>query len=359
MDSKIKELRRTSAAASQKVIAALAAEVEVGRFAINTRNSVKLAKSLGVSNKRDLVGRTLLTPSVHSNHAEKLADRFLRQLDRLNVAALKKGRGVAQHAAKASVKDHIRFFTLLDSLVLVDEKLILEACHQMRKDIHKAVAETSGLWLLGCIEVEIVNMHMMRRIKNHGAMIESEMRKLDVLEVMAKRLGKKGLDAASLALVHFHGIVTTADASQFDALRTQCNKNARWRKAGRQIQLKPLSDQFGGRRKSVELSLRDISKYITKGGNDWIGGKAYLRYKIGFDNNDVPDEDIWIQKNYRRNEQLKLEIIHEGIEDALSMTGHDIATLASVIDSLMGLNNNRTGYLINAKSGAHSRALST
>jgi hypothetical protein len=96
----------------------------------------------------------------------------------------------------------------------------------------------------------------------------------------------------------------------------------------------------------MESNLKDIARYITKGGNDWIGNKAYLRYKLSFDSRDTSDEDAWVQENWRKNELLKKERIEEGLEDALSLTHSEIACLAGVIDRMMRQKKSQTGYLV-------------
>ena len=79
-----------------------------------------------------------------------------------------------------------------------------------------------------------------------------------------------------------------------------------------------------------------------------MAGKAYLRYKIGFEADDelVNDETSWVAKNWRKNKLLQREHAEEGITDVLSLTAHEIGQLAVVIDQLMGLNSKRTGYLV-------------
>jgi hypothetical protein len=100
----------------------------------------------------------------------------------------------------------------------------------------------------------------------------------------------------------------------------------------------------------MEKNLTHIATYITKGGNDWYANKAYLRYKIGFENDDaqVNDEATWVAKNWRRSEMLRQEHSEEGIVDLLSMTADEVLQLTVVIDGLMSLNRTRSGYLVSA-----------
>lgn len=347
MGNVLDELRKKAPKSLAKAQAAIAEEVLAEKFNINTRSDKKLRKSLAASGMIELAECTLLTPEIQKQHAQALEERFVQQAKRLITPT-------AKTIDKA--QENFRFVTLLDSLQLVDKHKILAACDQMRRDIHAAVAETSGIWLLGVIEVEIVNMHIMRKIRDHGNASDSEMRKLEVLEAMCNDVQLK--NAASLALIHFHGLATSVQNINFDTLRTKINKVHRWRRTARQVEIKKLSEHYAGKKKSLANNLRYISSYITKGGNDWAAGKAYLRYKIGFNNDDSIDEGAWVLKNYRRNHDLLKQVVEDGLEDVLSMTGHEIATQAQVIHELMSLKRNRTGYLIQAKSGAYSRNLS-
>jgi len=61
-------------------------------------------------------------------------------------------------------------------------------------------------------------------------------------------------------------------------------------------------------------------------------------------------EDAWVNKHWRRNETLQREHTEEGIVDTLSLTRSEIGALAGVIDGMMGMTHNRTGYLVFAQS---------
>jgi hypothetical protein len=60
-----------------------------------------------------------------------------------------------------------------------------------------------------------------------------------------------------------------------------------------------------------------------------MANKAYLRYKIGFENDDelVNDEATWVAKNWRRSELLKQEHSEDGITDILSLTVQEVVNL--------------------------------
>ena len=121
-------------------------------------------------------------------------------------------------------------------------------------------------------------------------------------------------------------------------------------KCKRQLEIKKLSKEYFGKAKSSIQNIKHIARYITKGGNDWYANKAYLRYKIGFGNDDSTfmTEEIWIAKNWRSDLLLRQEHKEEGITNMLSLTLHEIAQLAICIDSLMVLSPMCNGYLVRA-----------
>jgi hypothetical protein len=331
------------------------------QFLLGSHNKVRLRKALSAVGRFDLAERTLLDPVVHKAHAEKLAGKFLAKWNTLKDKRLadwskvpaSHRRGTSAPSSHAIAAEHVRFLTLIDSVTIVDAASALQAALRMRDGLKHAVGQCRGIWCLGAIEVEVVSMSKMRRIRELDVTSDSEMRKLDVCETLARDLaGSLYKDESSLMLIHFHGIVMAKDEVQFEELRDRLKLNDQWIKAGRQIELKKISESFKGTAKTVEKSLEHIATYITKGGNDWYANKAYLRYKIAFENDDsyVTDEESWTAKNWRRHEMLKREHKDEGITDSLSLTGSEVVELATAIDGLMGLNRTRTGYLISASS---------
>jgi hypothetical protein len=342
---------------SKATMKALLSESLRSRFLVGSHNSKKLKKSLSTAGRLDLADRTLLTPAVHKAHARRLSDRYQARWDtiRNKVRAdwSKLPRATRALTVKATdheiAANHIRFLTLVDSVTAVDANAGIRAAIKLKEKLITTASAIKGITCLGSIEIEVVSMSLMRELGQLDKPTASEQRKLDVCEKLAE--GLKGTlygEDQSLFLIHFHGLVTAKDTKQFDAFNERLKKVKAWSLAPRQIELKKLSTQFGGKPKSVDQSLSHIATYITKGGNDWMANKAYLRYKIGFENDDdlVNDEASWIAKNWRKNELLRQEHALDGITDMLSLTVQEIVQLALVIDGLMGLNRTRTGYQV-------------
>ncbi len=350
---KIKSLK----ADSKATMKALLAESLKSRFLIGSHNVIKLKKALAAVGRLDLVDRTLLAPALHKAHSDRLSDKFQLRWKKIRDKAKadwdKLPKGVKALTVKPTdttiAANHIRFLTLVDSVTVISANDAIRASIKLKEKLITTAKNSAGIRLLGVIEVEVVSMSLMREFRRLDKTTDAEWRKLDVCEKLSQELrGTLFAEEESLFLIHFHGIVTSKVVEQFEDFNQKIKKVKSWGLAPRQIELKKLSSQFGGKPKSVDQNLRHIANYITKGGNDWMANKAYLRYKIGFENDDalVNDEASWVAKNWRRNEQLKQEHSEDGITDILSLTVQEIVELTFVIDRLMGLNRTRTGYLV-------------
>ncbi|MFZ2738404.1 MAG: hypothetical protein WBI20_06560 [Burkholderiaceae bacterium] len=345
---------------SKAVMKALLDESLKSRFLIGSHNAIKLKKSLATVGRMDLAERTLLTPSVHKSHAERLSKRFLTRWRNIREKARCDWSKLPRSTKALTVipTDHetaanqIRFLTLIHAVSAVDANAALHEAIKLKQKLITTAQACSGITCLGAIEIEVVSMSLMREFRRLDQTTDSEWRKLDVCETLAQGLkGTLFSDEASLFLIHFHGVINAKNNNQFEAFSKMMKTEKRWNLAPRQIELKKLSTQFGGKAKSVDQNLRHIASYITKGGNDWMANKAYLRYKIGFENDDelVNDEASWTAKNWRRNQLLKQEHAEDGITDVLSLTVQEIIQLTLAVDGLMRLNGARTGYLVSVR----------
>ncbi len=316
-------------------------EALASKFPVGSHNKIRLKKSLSLTGYHHLAESTLLTQEIHQAHAEKLTNRFLSKWN-----SLRKQCGDSKVA-----KSKLRFLTLLDCIEVPDEAIALRTIDKFKEKLSEVVSQATGIWLLGCVEVEVVSLEVMRQNRKLiTTPTDTELRKLDVCERLLAKLKPRDQHLSSYLLIHFHGLVSASSQYRFDEFRYSLESVKRWKVAARQIELKNLSESFGGEKKSMEANLRDIARYITKGGNDWVAGKSYLRYKISFDNDYLETEDGWSQKNWRNSELLKKERIEEGLDDALSMTRDEITLLARIIDGMMDSGRGRTGYLVFAKS---------
>lgn len=313
-------------------------------FLARTPSKMILSRSLACVDRRDLEGRTLLSPDVHKAHAERLTNRYLKRLTQIKMS---KGK---QYKTQADlVSNHFRFVTIIDSVNAVDAKQAIKSVVKLKKAIATTVSNSKGIWCLGAIEAEVVAIDKMARLVSCSDVSgESEFRKLDVCQTLAEDLkGSLYQSDSTCFLIHFHGVITAKSPDQFLIFRERLLANKQWAKAPRQIEIKKLSEEFAGRSKTTEASLKHIASYITKGGNDWNAGKQYFNYKFTFDGD---SEEEWVRKSLYRDQALRAEHALDGIEDPLLMTVTEVSQLAILIDLMMGLNRTRDGYLVSAGS---------
>jgi len=326
------------------------------QFLLGSHTETRLNRSLAIHGRNDLRTTTLLTPTVHTRHELQLAERFIEQFRKIKRERLTEWHSIpAEFRAGTNdpsdheiAAEHVRFFTLIDGVTPVSSTAAVQAAKKMKENLATAIKSVRGVWCRGAVEVEVINPRLMRSIRALKDSAASEQRKLEVCEILAEELkGTLYQNEENLMLVHFHGVLTAKRSNDFDNLRSQLRANARWKRAARQIEIKQLSEEFGGKPKQIEKNLQHIARYITKGGNDWVGNAIALRYKLGFSQyEDFHDETEYVQRYWRRDKDLKAERKHEGIDDTWSLTANEIAELAITIDLLMGLNRSRTGYLL-------------
>ena len=339
---------------SERTMILFKEEYGKARFDYGTQNAVRLRQALALEGRYDLQDRTLLSPDIHKLHAKRLAGRYLKKFATVQQSVQRQQQALIQANARYRMNvdpcslmahDRVRFPTVLHGLEALDVARTLRTVRAFKEQLQSVIQGCRGLWCLGVIEVEVISMDLMRQLTDQS---DSEERKLAVCELMAKRLPKKYQRLSVYFMVHFHGIVVATQPQHFADLEQQLRRQ--WKHEPRQVLVKPLSKVFANKAKTPEESVVDIARYITKGGNDWIGKKAYLRYKLAFDNERVETEDGWVNKNWRRDETLQREHREEGIPDRLSLTRSEICALAGVIDGMMGMTHNRTGYLVFAQS---------
>jgi hypothetical protein len=252
---------------SKATMKALLAESLQSRFLIGSHNAIKLKKSLATVGRLDLADKTLLTPSVHKTHAKRLSDRYQARWDKIRDKARADWSKLPKATRALTVKatdheiaaNHLRFLTLVDSVTAVDANAALRAAIKLKEKLITTASAIKGITCLGSIEIEVVSMSLMRELGRLDKPTASEQRKLDVCEKLAERL-KATLygEDQSLFLIHFHGVATAKDSKQFDAFNERLKKVKSWSLAPRQIELKKLSTQFGGKPKEVEQNLIHI-----------------------------------------------------------------------------------------------------
>ena len=227
-------------------------------------------------------------------------------------------------------RERVRFLTVLHSVVRLDKKGVMRAVGRMEATLRR-VFDGTHAWMLGAIEIEIVNIALLRKI---STLSKDEARKLNVLEKLYEADSSSiGSMVDSGALVHFHGIVDLIGNSSLreEQLRRRFQKVAAWQRSPYQVELKRL---FLGR--TISANIRDIASYVTKGGND------QLRYNAGFGRDLAEDLDarIWRAGTGRADKG------GETVTDERGLTIGEIKFLDEAWRHLMDRKSNKRGYLV-------------
>jgi hypothetical protein len=278
------------------------------RFNLGTHKRTRLTRAGAVDSG------SLLHNAIAAAHAKKLSDELQRHAKTIGRAA----------------EDRLRFMTVLDALVDPNIKAVEAAVTKLEAAFEDVVGGM-GLWSRGAIELEMVNIDLLRRIKGTKG---DEVRKLDVLErLRSKRISQEN---AAQILVHVHAIIdlgAETDSSEAE-LRKRMKQVRRWSRSSYQVELKKLF-----RDKRIAKNLSDIAEYVTKGGNE------KLRYSAGF-GRDL-DEDL-DAKIWRGGGSGRAARGGETTEDERGLTIHEVKQLDELYVWLMRRRRDKRGYIISS-----------
>lgn len=352
------EFRTRMAKNSARIMAGLQEESQTRRFSYGTSHDVRLRRALASDGLHHLVEHTLLSPEVHQVHADKLAQRYLKQLAQVERSVqrqqqdflrINKRYGTIVNPRSITAHDWFRFVTVQQGLEVLDVTKVLHQVRVFKDQLRTVIESCRGLWCLGTVEVEVVSFELMRRRADRS---DAEGHKLTLCESLEKRLPKRDQRMPVYFLIHFHGMVVAARPGRIAELGNQLKFE--WKHDPRQVQVQPLPKAVNGKPRTPKESLIDIARYITKGGNDWINKKPSLRYKLTLENKPLATEGVPGQKTSRRNLILQSGD-KEGREDPLAMTPSEICALACAIDGMMGMTRHRDGYVVSARSKKRKR----
>lgn len=316
------------------------------RLDVGVNQEKALNRCLVASGNSHLQGRTLLSKAVRKNHSALMVERLLSLANR--VIGEKKAGGVSESRfADEALRNRLQLVTVLHEVCPLELNAVEESAEQLIAKIDSFARSLKqqrfGCSFVGAIEIEIVSMRMMREAHSHDDLkdLTSGRRKFKVLDSMLGR-SRSLRNAPTVALVHCHGIIDLGKCSYDDA----CTRLRQiWGKSY-QVEVKNLSEQYRGKKKSVTSNLTDIAGYITKGANDKIQDGISLHYKLSFDKDMESIEDQMIKDWRKVGSAVQAENVSDGLSHSKSMTKAEIAFHAEAIDMLMGLKRNRMGYVI-------------
>ena len=285
---------------------------QVIRYNLGTHKKTRL-KQAGVS-----ASHSLLHDEVSARHAERLSKELQRRAKRIG----------------KDTGERLRFLTILHSTENLSDHGVRAAVVKMEKAYKKALTKLR-LWSRGAIELEIVNLTILRKL----CRIKSdEARKLNVLEnlIPLKKLQGQLIPKSSgdtRVLVHLHCVVDLGE--DFDAnekkLRKLFDGCDAWQRSPYQIELKKTFKD-----RTTANNLRSIAAYVTKGGNE------NLRYNAGFGRDLAEDLDakIWRAGLGRSDKGA------ETIEDERGLTIGEVRRLDELYCWLMNRRRDRRGYIL-------------
>lgn len=285
------------------------------RYNLGTHKKTRL-KIAGLINSR-----SLLHDDVSKVHAQKLSQEF-----KLHAKLI-----------KSNTANRLRFLTVLEELT----EPSIEDVEPAVKNLEANIKSTLGflrIWYRGTIELELINLNLLQRIKGSR---EDEARKLHVLTNLWKKTDFDGLlipvdTSTPKILVHCHVVVDLGE--DFDkaeiALRKRIEKNYSWKRSPYQVELKSLF-----KNNSTASNLHKIAAYVTKGGNE------NLRYNAGFGRDLAEDLDakIW------RSGLGAVKHGAETIEDERGLTIGEVQLLDGLYVWLMKRRKDRRGYLVGSR----------
>ena len=352
---------------------------EAFRFSKGTHHRTKLVTALEKTGNSHLVDTTLLCTKVSKEHAGDIYTSLCRRAGRIDQREAtkqtklmgKKYRRGEKRIKPFSTYESFKFLTILHSVVHLCEAEAVQSVEKMMYQLNEAFKQVSGVSCLGAAECEIISRKWMRQVREHKIANEKsqivfkhgsipqetrktlekeidsqESRKLDVCEGLSiDNDASLYANDESEILIHFHGIVCAPSKAKFDELLKVIKKTPKWNVEDRQIEMKALTKQYGKRVKSVTDNFRDISDYIVKGGNDWIGKRPHLRYKLRFSNGKAMSDKEILSVIDSTDQLLRQDIKDSStVEDMLSLSVKEITVLAKTIDGMMDLKPKRLGY---------------
>jgi len=331
----LSDLKSHRAYLDQKVFDALLAE----RPAVNSQTRSTLKAALRLGSRLDLDGATLLDRLVHKSHTNHVNSA----LEKLANRAIGRARGVTEQERGRLIRERIRFVSILFVAEDLNAERVVTECERFKLILDRSLRLGSKA-SLGSIEIEVVNTSF---DDSQMSVLSKQKSAVDKLETLRELTPVWAKGSERLALIHYHGVVLLTEPGDHGVKQLRntlageglCDVN-------RQTEISLLTDEFGGRKKTLRDNLFHIARYITKGGNKLVAGRIAFEYKTAFKQADLNQEKELLLGHRDASSDLHREKLEEGLENPLAMTYSEVLFQAIVIDRLMGSSRDRRGYLI-------------
>ena len=235
----------------------------------NAQREMRLEKSLGPRNRR----RSILYPDVSEKHADA-AERTLFSRIRTSPDLP----DIDKHESTA--RRRLQCMTVLFALADLDAAGLQDAIAGLRQWLNRLYADESVNWILGAVELEIVDLPLMRRLIRSDA----DTTKPHVLGRLPTVNSGNGIGDRQ-CLIHFHGVIDVAEG-KIDHVRGLMSKPGTLDilDEGTIIsELKGFSKTWDKKKKSLRKNLSHWIRYPFKGGNDGLR----INHRWGRDRSDV------------------------------------------------------------------------
>lgn len=296
-----------------------------------------VSRALAIAGLSYLDGQTLIDDNIRRIHVEDMKQR-IHALFNGATKNIKNADAVEKRA-----RERLRFVTVIHSVDALNVDCTIAHAKTLKQEM-TAMLQQLKLASVGVVEFEVVSAELMGLTQTDR--VDSFQRKKKVIADLTPPVYQSG---ASLCMVHYHGVVDLGNNPNEEHLRRTLKQNQHWGRTGYQVEVKQLSEHWGGTHKSVQENLDHIAAYITKGGNKFKDGQVYMEYKLTFDQGDL-DYEAELIAGWKKYPELKREQKEKGLENPLSMTYADIAFAVDAIDQLM-----QVGYVITSQTKSTTR----
>jgi len=316
------------------------------RYAVSMREDQRFGPFQKKSRKLvelKLECKSLVFDEVASEHAKVIERRFLEFMQ--------------QHKTKPN---SLRFVTLLDSVMPMNESLILSRLSEIDTALKLIQKNLPDVHVFGAYEFELVNFEF---INNHASMTghspkPDSQNKIDVLRMLgAEQTTNGSLEVFKQAtgtkvLVHIHALVdfgTDAD-NNISKFKSAVVQRPCWSMHPTQLHIESLFST-----KSLSENIRILCEYMTKSGNEQLMYKLF--YGRDKDQMTVDELDAAIYRSpfdstgMTRYEQIRQrKLIADDLHDSnpRSLTHREVRFLNDLTYKVMIRNQPRLklGYLV-------------
>jgi len=343
------------------------------RFISGTSHEERVKKSLALGgNSRDFEVSLLLCDNqeAYASEANHLFQKKFRNITRNEKAIAAKFRKI-----KGNFKNHyptddhsiaqkrLRFGTIIHSVTGLNVKDALDDAYQLKIEVPKCVKKCPGLTFYGVLEAEVISYRNMVRNQEYESRnidetddLEKEKNYIKLINTreLGQHLGESVLNGEDGQIcIHLHVLLVAKNESIFKKFQSILQETNLWNSGTRRIQIKTFRERFNDKNKPVTFSLKDMARYMSKGGTIIHDRLPALKYKINAPNDKLTTYDEFLEAQSLYDEDGLFDEYHEGkvrtkkfTTDFLSLSPLEINVLHEVNEGMMNFDESRTGHII-------------